>query len=64
MNKNIQIKAYQLALGVILLALWVALGLFFMFRLSQANQGDLNHDGKVNVSDLSIMAHHYGKKDQ
>lgn len=32
--------------------------------LIQADQGDLNHDGRVNVKDLSIMAHHYGKKDE
>jgi hypothetical protein len=32
-------------------------------RLAQANYGDLNHDGKVGLSDLIILSHHYGQKD-
>lgn len=32
-------------------------------RLAQANYGDLNHDGRVSVSDLVILSSHYGKKD-
>jgi hypothetical protein len=41
--------------------LLIAVLLLQAFMLSQANHGDLNHDGHVNIKDLSIMAKHYNK---
>lgn len=49
-----------LAILVVVLALITA---FFAYQDWQASHGDLNHDGRVDLKDLSILAKHYGKKD-
>jgi len=48
--------------NIIIVILIVLLG-FTSYLLHQANYGDLNHDGKVNISDQAILASHYGCKD-
>lgn len=57
-------KKVQIPRGILfgLLALILAqstLMCVLSYRLIQADRGDLNHDGVVNIKDLSILAHNY-----
>jgi hypothetical protein len=47
----------------IIIAILAIIVFIFGYQLKQANYGDLNHDGKVNISDQAILASHYGCKD-
>jgi len=58
MSNNITVRIL-VAIIAILIVVLACLGL----QLRQANYGDLNYDGKVNISDQAILASHYGCKD-
>lgn len=63
MNKSITMPVWIYWSVCLMVLLLSGLSIYQTNQLWQSNQGDLNHDGKVSLSDLSILAKHYGKKD-
>lgn len=51
-------KYLILSVVVVLLIIVGVLG----FRLNRASQGDINHDGVVNILDMSILSKNWGKQ--